>query len=468
MKCASVPELLQAMQGTLVIEPDGFFKVTDPTRFYKEQVDILVLNASIAASPDVRDAARWIIRMAAHYLGSHPASTHDLYMARGRGEIAESFTVPAINIRGMSFDTARAVIRSIQKRDGGAFIFEIARSEIGYTDQRPADFAAQMLGAAVREEFHGPVFIQGDHFQVNAARYRENPDEEMGALKALIVEAIDAGFYNIDIDSSTLVDLSRSTVPEQQESNYRVAAELTAFIRSVEPPGITVSVGGEIGEVGGRNSTVEELEAFMEGYNRTLQSLGKGLPGLSKISVQSGTTHGGVVLPDGSVAEVDLDLDTLESLSRVARESYGLAGAVQHGASTLPDEAFSNFPRRGVAEIHLATAFQNLFFDSLYLPDDLKTEMYAWLDAHCAAERKADMTDEQFYYKTRKKAFGPFKEAVWNVDWGTRKTLSEDQEDRFDFLFTELGIDGTQSVVQKKTPATPVKPALPEALKAAL
>jgi fructose/tagatose bisphosphate aldolase len=456
------------MQGTVTIEADGFFKVTDPTRFYKEQVDILALNASVADDRDVMDAARWILRSAALYLGLYPASTHELYAARGRGEIADPFTVPAINIRGMSFDTARAAIRSIQKRDGGAFIFEIARSEIGYTMQRPADFATQMIAAAVREEFHGPLFIQGDHFQVNAAKYRENPEAEIAELKSLITEAIDAGFYNIDIDSSTLVDLSLPTVAEQQEKNYRVAAELTAFIRSVQPAGVTVSVGGEIGEVGGRNSTVEELQAFMDGYNRTLKSLGADLVGLSKISVQSGTTHGGVVLPDGSVAEVDIDFDTLTTLSKVARERYGLAGAVQHGASTLPDEAFGSFPRAGVAEIHLATAFQNIFYDSLYLPDDLKEKMYAWLDAHCAGERQADMTGEQFYYKTRKKAFGPFKEEIWAVDWGTRKSLSEDQEDRFDYLFTELGIDGTQSVVQKRTPPAPVKPPLPEALKAAL
>ena len=55
-------------------------------------------------------------------------------------------------------------------------------------------------------------------------------------------------------------------------------------------------------------------------------------------------------------------------LSTVAREKYGLAGAVQHGASTLPDEAFNNFPRTETAEIHLATNFQNMLYD--HLPAD--------------------------------------------------------------------------------------------------
>ncbi|HEX7879920.1 MAG TPA: class II fructose-bisphosphate aldolase, partial [Candidatus Eisenbacteria bacterium] len=382
--------------------------------------------------------------------------------------VSESFTVPAINIRGMTYDTARAAVRSVQKRDGGAFIFEIARSEIGYTFQRPAEYASQVIAAAVREEFHGPIFIQGDHFQINAKNYATNPDAEVTAVKELIVEAIAAGFYNLDIDASTVVDYGKATLTEQQALNARLTAELTAHVRAHEPEGVTISVGGEIGEVGTQNSTVAELEAFMDAYNAHLATLGSGLAGLSKISVQSGTQHGGVVLPDGSVAEVRIDFDTLQSLSKVAREKYKLAGAVQHGASTLPDDAFDMFPKTGTAEIHLATSFQNLFFDSLYLPDEVKDGMYGWLAANCAGERSADMTDEMFYYRTRKKAYGPFKEAIWKIDWGTRKSLSEDLEDRLDFFFAQLGVDGTQVVVQKKVPHVLVPAPMPEALKAAL
>lgn len=468
MIVSTVPELLEKMGGTVTMDGTGFFKVTDPTRFYKEQTDILAINASIGGSPEVRDAARWMIRAAAHYLGSYPASIHELYMAKGRGEVSEAFTVPAINIRGMTYDTARAAVRSVQKRDGGAFIFEIARSEIGYTFQRPAEYASQVVAAAVREEFHGPVFIQGDHFQINAKSYAADPDAEVRAVKELISEAIAAGFYNLDIDASTVVDYGKATLTEQQALNARLTADLTAHVRAHEPEGVTISVGGEIGEVGTQNSTVPELEAFMDAYNAHLATLGPALVGLSKISVQSGTQHGGVVLPDGSVAEVRIDFDTLESLSKVAREKYKLAGAVQHGASTLPDDAFDMFPKTGTAEIHLATSFQNLFFDSLYMPDELKDGMYAWLAANCAAERTGEMTDEMFYYRTRKKAYGPFKEAIWNVDWGTRKSLSEDLEDRLDFFFQQLGVDGTQVVVQKKVSHVLVPAPMPEALKAAL
>ena len=39
---------------------------------------------------------------------------------------------------------------------------------------------------------------------------------------------------------------------------------MTAFIRSIEPEGVTISVGGEIGEVGGHNSNEEELRAYTD------------------------------------------------------------------------------------------------------------------------------------------------------------------------------------------------------------
>src|SRR5439155_1097877 len=221
--------------------------------------------------------------------------------------------------------------------DVGALICEIARSEIGYTEQRPAEYVAVMTAAALREGFTGPLFIQGDHVQVNAKKYAVDPETELQAIRTLIDEELHAGFYNIDVETSTLVDLSQATLDAQQRVNYERAADLTKFIRDQEPEGVTVSVGAEIGEVGSKNSDVHELTAFMDGYGRALARLEGGpYTGISKISVQTGTSHGGVVLPDGSIARVQLDLDALKALSADARSKYGLGGAVQHGASTWP------------------------------------------------------------------------------------------------------------------------------------
>src|SRR5688572_11025481 len=329
---------------------DGKVSVRNENALKSDKMDALI-KAAVFGSQDEKEYARWLLWEIGQAVGVHPSSIHDLYIARGRGEIG-GFTVPAINVRGMSYDTGRAIFRTALRLKAGAFILEIARSEIGYTEQRPAEYVSVMIAAALREGFRGPLFIQGDHFQVNAKKWKSDPKTEVDAVKKLVKEAVAAGFYNIDIDTSTLVDLSKKSLDEQQRPNYEVGIDILKTVREAEPKGVTISAGGEIGEVGTENSTEPELRAFMDGFNRTLP---KGMPGLSKISVQSGTSHGGVVLTDGSIAEVQLDLDTLERLSRVAREEYGLAGAVQHGASTLPDTAFNNFPKRATCEIHLAT-----------------------------------------------------------------------------------------------------------------
>src|SRR5579864_2743178 len=295
-----------------------------------DTLDRLVWTAVFGADAELRGTARWNIRTAAAAAGIRPASIHDLYIAMGRGAVG-GFTVPAINVRAMAYDTARAVIRSAKKLNAGAFIFEIARSEIGYTEQRPHEYAAVVIAAALREGFAGPLFIQGDHVQVGAKKYNgPDRDKELDALRVLILEEIAAGFYNIDIDTSTLVDLSKPTLAEQQDVNVTLAADFAAFIRKHEPQGMTISVGGEIGEVGGKNSDVHELHAYMDGFNAKLKQRAANPVGLSKISVQTGTAHGGFVNADGTVrTDVKIDLHTLEELSRVARQDYHLAGAVQ-------------------------------------------------------------------------------------------------------------------------------------------
>src|SRR3972149_6175404 len=153
--------------------------------------------------------ARYLTRLIPLDRGAVPASIHDLYMARGRGEVPPTFTVPAMNLRILPFEAARRVFRIAKKIDAGAFVFEIARSEIGYTDQRPAEYATNILAAAIAENYQGPVFIQGDHFQVSAKRFKEDAVKEIAAVEELTAEALQAGFFNIDIDTSTLVDISQ-------------------------------------------------------------------------------------------------------------------------------------------------------------------------------------------------------------------------------------------------------------------
>jgi len=187
---------------------------------------------------------------------------------------------------------------------------------------------------------------------------------------------------------------------------------------------------------------------------------------MSKVSVQTGTSHGGMPTADGKVAEVKLDFDVLRAIGEVARTKYGLAGAVQHGASTLPEDLFHRFPEAECAEIHLATGFQNMLFDGGFLSDDLKARIYTWLDENCADEKKDGMTDDQFHYKTRKKSYGPFKRELFDLP--RKSDYAQALEEKFLFLFEKLGMKGTRKLVDEHVHPVLVHRPVPEALKSVL
>jgi fructose/tagatose bisphosphate aldolase len=413
-------------------------------------VDDLVYTA-VFGDGDAKNEARRQIHMRARREGAVPSSIYPLYRAIGHGEVTRKFTVPAFNIRALTYDVARALFRAAMKHDVGPFIFEIARSEIGYTEQRPGEYAACVLAAAIKEGYKGPVFIQGDHFQASHKKWstEEGKAAEIKALESLIDEAIAAEFYNIDIDTSTLVDLSFDTRDEQQQTNYTYTAHFTKYIRARQPEGIHISIGGEIGEVGKYNTQPDEVRAYIDGVKRILG----GDPGMAKISVQTGTSHGGVPMADGSIAEAKIDFDVLRETTRICREEYGIAGSVQHGASTLPEEVFNKFPESDAVEIHLATGFQNMILDAPTLPAEMKSGVRDFCFEHCADERKSEETDEQFVYKTRKKAIGPFKRRMWDLGPEQKQPIIDAIEKKFEFLMDKLAVYNTRDIVEQYVPA---------------
>jgi hypothetical protein len=203
----------------------------------------------------------------------------------------------------------------------------------------------------------------------------------------------------------------------------------------------------------------------MDGYLEELKKRGEVFQGISKISVQTGTTHGGVPLADGTIAKVKIDFDVLQKLSETSRTQYGLSGAVQHGASTLPDEAFDRFPATGTAEIHLATGFQNMIYDSKGFPAELRAKIYDHLKADMLDEWKEKDTVEQFIYKTRKKGFGPFKQELWNLPNDVRDKICNELERQFAFLFDKLKVNGTRPVLDQFIKPVDVPLKMPTALR---
>jgi fructose/tagatose bisphosphate aldolase len=441
----SVSDLLSRLSGIVHVH-DGALEVVDPARLRADGIRDLAWTAAFGDDPATVEAAQWIVWEAAQALGARSASIQELYAARARGEVG-GFTVPAINIRAQTFDMARVIFETAETYDVAAVILELARSEQTYTYQRPIDYATAVLAGAIAADWRGPVFIQGDHYQFNAKKYATDPESMTEEIRRACRLAVDAGYRNIDIDASTLVDLALDGEGEQQRANFERTAELVALIRSLEPDGVTISIGGEIGEVGKDNSTEAELRAYLDGLNAALATAAPGVAGISKVSVQTGTSHGGVVLPDGTVGTVAVDFDVHRRLGEVCRSEYGIAGTVQHGASTLPDELFHKFREAETIEIHLATGFQNLLYEHPAFPREIHEQIEQWCFANALDERKPDQTDQQFVYTTRKKALGPFKRQLWDLE--SKDEILGAQARKIAFLFHELGVESSRAMVDR-------------------
>ena len=91
---------------------------------------------------------------------------------------------------------------------------------------------------------------------------------------------------------------------------------------------------------------------------------------------------------------------------------------------------FHRFREVETAEIHLATGFQNALYEHPAFPAELHRQIESWCFANALDERKSDQTDQQFVYTTRKKALGPFKRQLWDLDTKDEILADQAQEDR--------------------------------------
>ncbi len=379
-----------------------------------DQVKALVWEHVFSPEIEIKKSTRYVLWEFAFQKGIFPASILDLYKARGESKLASDFTIPAFNIRGLTFDLSKLIFETALKTNTKFFIFELARTEMKYTAQSPEEFSTCILAGALAAGWTGPVFIQGDHFQPQAKSPGVAKDGEFDSIKKLIDDAFLHGIFNIDIDCSTLVDLSLSTVAEQQKENIRGTLELATYVRTKQPEGIDISIGGEIGHIGGKNSTHEDLAVFLKGF---YDGWGLQAYGLSKVAIQNGTSHGGNVGVDGKLTEAECDLGLMLDASRYCREAYKIGGVVQHGASTQPIEFLRKLPEHEIIEVHLATGIQNAIFDDPSFNADLKKQIEHWIMSELSAECEPTWTIAQCNYRLRKKAWGKFKKEIWESNF---------------------------------------------------
>jgi len=397
----TVPALLNNIQGVITLNKEGI--VIYDINSLREMTDYLADEAALNENLAVRKAASRILAEAGEALGINSSSIHNIYMARRRGEVLHKVTVPANNLRGMAFDAAQAGFKVIMENNGIA-IFEIARSETGYTKQPPHQYAAMIYAAAIKTGYTGPIFLQLDHAQTKkdlyfGIRQEADPQKAMGDIKDLVKEAVEARFFNIDVDPSTLMvagNLKTATLPElsalglnnleelgrgalmdmpeedillRQTFNIRETVAMVEYIRGLEKKynlPLTIAIGAEDMHVDQKVlSTPHSVKVFAQAMEKALAEKGiKEGEGIVKISVQSGTDHGGVTIAGVPVGAegVPIDFAILEKITQLAEKGElgsTISGSVQHGASTLPNEYFGEFSNYNVIEVHLATGYQN-------------------------------------------------------------------------------------------------------------
>lgn len=431
-----VHDLDSSLGASLSFSP--ILTITDPATLREKDIDTIIYNALFAPSPDVGSHAQSLIYRLSELLSIRPSSMHSIYHAFATNEL-KGFCTPALNIRTLTYDSATLIFRLMIDKRIGAVIFEISRNEMVYTDQNPRHYAVSVLAAAIKEGYQGPVFLQGDHFQFNKDAFIKNRETEIDSIKVLLADTIAAQFYNIDIDASTLVDLSQPTIRQQQQLNAEMSALLSSHIRSTQPDDQIISIGAEIGHIGDKNSSPEDLIAFMDMYQKLFTGTG-----ISKVSVQTGSKHGGTLLPDGSLQEVTLDFSVLSTIGDVAKNTYRFGGVVQHGASTLPDTAFDNFVASNTLEVHLATQLQNIVYDNL--PGSIAKKLSDWTLEQKPSEVTGD-TNEQFIYKNRKRALGPFKKLLWDMRPAEKEKITKKLEEHLHIIFEKLRIFETKETI---------------------
>ncbi|MEX2540845.1 MAG: class II fructose-bisphosphate aldolase [Trueperaceae bacterium] len=424
-----------------------------PAAFSQQELDAAAVDLALAPAGQ-RAAKAAALRRQAADAGVHAGSIGAVYRAFAEGKLAP-MTVPAMNLRGLTYLLARAVFRAVDRLDAGPVMFELAPSESDVSDQSFAEYGAQVLAAAAREGHRGPVYLQGDHFEV-----AYDSDGGHSALMERSRAAVAAGVRQIDLDAAGLADGSAPSANERQRPNALATAHMLAFLRRLDG-GDELVVGGEVGEIGGANTTPEELRTFLTAVSDALPA---GMRGLDKVSVQTGTRHGGVVRKDGSVGEMSVDLELTAILSDVARSEFGLPGVVQHGASTLSTAQLAQLPDAGVIEVHLATGIQNLVFEHGALPREFTDRINRELDStaeirpddggesasHAESghyDAPGELSERQRFVMNRWKAWGRYKRELWTLESGVQASLGEAMEAWATELLTALQVAGKREAV---------------------
>ncbi|GEM_PF-291153 len=378
-------QLLEALKGVVTLDSSYNVQSIDNFEALQKLVPVLYYNYSYSTDKDIIAITRNIARQGAEKIGTTPASLANIYQEQSKG--LRKFTIPSNNVRLLPLESIQAILRAANKLNAGAFQIELARSEYGYTNITYDQLVTIGLFAALVENYRGPIHFKLDH----SSNTEKDLQEGFRTTFKLQEEAIRAGVYNIDIDSSALEEPQVDGKPNMQaniDATVKAALHARTTGWQVAPLQI-VTLGGEAGGVGtAQNTTPEIMQEFITRVNQGLKTAieawigqnadkyqellkARGTQGLDpreyQLNIASGqnaTAHGGLfdTKTGKRLESVPLDFGLMDKISKTANDNDA-AGYEQHGFSTVPISYYHLLVEHGVAEVHLATAFMETVMD---------------------------------------------------------------------------------------------------------
>jgi fructose/tagatose bisphosphate aldolase len=448
----TMEDFRSALDGVLEVHNDEV-RIIDQARFRNRTIDQLVYNAVFQPYDDWREFIHWLIRESAAVMEVHPASLYSFYEAEGKGLIPR-MTVPACNLRTLSYDLARPCFRAAHQQNAGPLLFQLSQLEFAFTEQSPSEFASCVLAAAIKEGHVGPVFLQVDRLSGDEASMREH---ELDIAKSFIDESINAGFYNFILEATRLFEPDRPTESEQLRACVDATALLGAYIRECQPAGVTICLGGEVPRLVEDNFQAELARAYMDEFLTAVRTRQPQAEGLSKVSLG---THSEVYQESQGASQVQEDFAAVNDLGEILRRGYHLAGSVMHDVSGLPDELLDKLAQSGICEVHLASRIQNLVLDHPQFPTDLKEEMYTRLDNMSREINAAH--DAEYYRAKRKYALFAFKRALWDMPTEVREAIGADLEAEMADRIGRLGLINSERPMLDNMRIQRVHPEVPK------
>ena len=107
-------DLLNDLKGIVDIQKSGTIKIIDKDTLRNKKIDTLVYNAVFNKETALKNMSRWLIRSCGNQLGVFSSSIQSLYEDMGKKQY-KGFTVPAVNIRGLTYDVARSIFRAAKR-----------------------------------------------------------------------------------------------------------------------------------------------------------------------------------------------------------------------------------------------------------------------------------------------------------------------------------------------------------------